>query len=762
MANPFAQYAPRNNAPVQVEDYNVSPPATLNPAPSPQSQSVVNEFADFRQPSELDAPAEMATWSTEVNGKVINFEAPLGSSAAQVREYAKKAGVPDPANRALKFGEQQGPTANQEMNSYGPVAGFINRGVDFVLPVTDELASGIAATFQPLYKGGNFYDNYLANMRFLEQRAANTEEQHPYATLSGKVAGVAGSLPFALGSRFLQGANWIGTSARTAAAGAPFAAANAYLSNPVDDRMNGVGEAAMLGFGIGAAAPGLTNIGVSLGRRIDQRLGISDWARRAFGRVDPETSAEQAAVDVMAARVPQSPSQMRAKAQEFRDTGHDPTLVNVVDESGRGFVAGMARRQGPGREIAQREYDARRLSMPERIDRNMQAAIDRSTSNAPAQTALQAELRRPVDEVVSDLTEKRGADIEAAMQPIRNQPVELTPDLLAALDTADGRRAISRAMRTVSDPETLAQMRSLPELVKSLRGIDPRMPPQVRAQVVDQLLKQHGGLTVDVADRLARKFNTLAEKGDTDAARILKKFGRDFRDAAKASSPEYRAAMDQYAATSKSMEAIDTGGEFVGTGNADDFARRAQNLDGTSPQPGVPSDRQRAMQGARRAVQRAAGENISTAPSVARKIAVSPEQSIRTNALFGPQNAEQLERAMGVTERDLRDFARIAPNTGSATAMNLGDDAAAAGALQAMGHAMSGNKVQAALALMRSIGVRDQDAARIVQMAVDPAQTDNLIDLLERSYDRQTAQKISRALGIPAITATSQSVGGSR
>jgi hypothetical protein len=178
--------------------------------------------------------------------------------------------------------------------------------------------------------------------------------------------------------------------------------------------------------------------------------------------------------------------------------------------------------------------------------------------------------------------------------------------------------------------------------------------------------------------------------------------------------------------------------------------------------PPQPSDKQRAMQGARRAVQQAAGENISAAPGVARKIAVSPEQSQRNNALFGPVNADRLERMMAITEKDLRDYAQVAPNTGSATALRGIDDDMARGALEALAHAKTGNIASAALAVLRNVGVRDQDAARIVEMAVDPAQTDNLINLLERSYGKQTAAKMGRLLGLPVVNVESRAVGGSR
>lgn len=868
MQNPFAQFAPRNGPAPLEEEYQ---------APTPEASVVnTNEFAQFAERD--DAESSMDTWSTQVRNKWITFQAPRGATKAQIRTAAKEAGVPDPQNRSLLYGDKTGEkTLAQKEAGGGKLEAAIHHGVDFVMPFVDE----IAASTNSILTGSDYTDN----MRRLEMRSEELYDENPWSSNFGRVAGVLGTLPIAIGTKALQGANWLGTSLRTAAAGAPLGAVNAYGSNPVDDRWNGVPLASFIGAGAGAVAPAVANVGSALARRVDQRLGISDFARRTFGRATPEVSGEQAAVDVIAARTKQAPDEMRRRVEEFRAAGQEPTLVNAMDETGRGLVGAMARRPGPGREVAQRAYDERRLSAPERIDRNMADALERSTEGAPARTAVSAEMRRPVDDVLSDLTETRSAEIEAAMSPIRANPVPLSPRMAEIIDTADGRRAVARAMRTVSDPETLAVMRNLPALAKQMRQLDPRLPPAARQQIMDQLLEGQG-LTVDVADRIARKFNAMADSADADVQRVLRGFARDFRDEARVASPEYAAALEKYATTSRSIEAVKLGQEFLTPNSADEFAKHAAALNeeikissrtpsasmkgkfsanssaGMGPEGGsehnftyvseagekiegtiyqlpddpkamieiygtggdsadanrvgaaamrdlgrhiavkfpdikevfgpryggsrvlagregvevgvslenlrrpvntyAPSDRQRAMQGARRSVQRAAGENISNAPGVARRIAVSPEQHARNTALFGPVNAEKLEQAMAITERNLRDFAQVAPNTGSATAIRGQDDEAAAGMLQAAASIKTGNWAQGALALLRSIGIRDQDAGRIVELAVDPARVDDLITMLERSYGRETAQKIGRVIALPSVIASSRGVGGSR
>lgn len=884
MANPFAQFAPRSQpfAPLQ--------PTTAAQAPAAPAPGGDNPFAGMATP-QAQAPyaspePEMESWWTTVRGKRVQFQAPKGADKVAVRAAAKQAGVADAANRSLTFGKPpEGPTPEQQHDAMGPVTGGFTRGVDFVAPVVDELASAAtAAGLNPWRRpdpNKSFGENYTGTMRDAEDVANATDVVHPTATRVGRIGAFIGSLPLALQAKFLQGGNFLNTSLRMGAAGGVYGGANAYANNSVDDRWNGVPLAAGIGGAIGLATPAAANVVGEVANRLNERLGISDAFRRYVLRQPAAQSADKAAVDVIAARVPQNVKEMRTRAAEMRDTGHEPTLTNVVDESGRGLIAAMARKSGPGREAAQRAYDARRLSAPERIDRNMAAAIEADAGDP----AVAAQLKRPLDQTVAGLKEQRSTEMQAAMDPIRGEPVPLNPRMFEILNTADGQRAISQAMRTVTDKPTLDAMRSLQSLIRnSGKLIDPRLPPAVQEKVMGELASK-GGMNVDIADRLARKFNAMADTAPADAQRALRGFATELRDHARTSVPGYDAALKKYATTSKSLDAVDVGSDFMTPNAADDFATRAAKLDKTNPtikepqktmegssfsfhtpvnneEQGVvhafeykapngqvvhgrvaynpadlsdaaldiepkegaklwdganrigpqatrdlgrylaknfpeltkvggyrvsgarraagvdmdaeinldrfrttrtlPSDRQYAQQAARRAVQQRAGENISAAPGVARKIAVSPEQSIRTNALFSPLAADKLERSMGVTERDLRDFAQIAPNTGSATAIRSQDDTTAVQALATMAYLKSGNVAQAALHALRTIGIRDKDAATIVHMAIDPARTDELINLLEKSYDKQTAQKIGRALGLSSVQQTGRSIGGSR
>jgi hypothetical protein len=539
MANPFAQYAPRGAQPFQP-----LAPTTAAPAPA-TAPGGDNPFAGMQPPQSAQPPAndqpEMDSWWTTVRGKRVQFQAPKGADKIAVRAAAKQAGVGDAANRSLQFGKPPtGPTPEQQSDAMDPITGAVTRGVDFVAPVVDELASGATALgLNPWRRpdpNKSFGENYTGAMRDAEDVANATDVVHPTATRVGRIGAFIASLPLAAQAKFLQGSNFLNTSLRMGAAGGVYGGANAYANNPVDERWNGVPLAAGIGTAIGLATPAAANVVGEVANRLNERLGISDAFRRFVLRQPAERSAEKSAVDVIAARVPQNVKEMRTRANEMRDVGHEPTLTNVVDESGRGLIAAMARKSGPGREAAQRAYDARRLSAPERIDRNMAAAIETDAGDP----AVAAQLKRPLDQTVSGLKEQRSTEMQTAMDPIRGEPVPLNPRMFEILNTADGQRAISQAMRTVTDKPTVDAMRSLQSLIRnSGKLIDPRLPPAVQEKVMNEIAGK-SGMTVDIADRLARKFNAMADTAPADAQRALRGFATELRDHARTSVPQLR------------------------------------------------------------------------------------------------------------------------------------------------------------------------------------------------------------------------------
>lgn len=812
MANRFEQFVRPSTGTVSAEP--AQPANRFEPlAPPPE---VVPEPAN-----EPELASATETWSTRVGKKVISWEAPRGATKEQVQELAAAAGVPDPKRRSLKFGNfdnEKRPGQHGDANvddDYGTFGTMLQAGADFVFPVVDEIASGLNAGYNALVDGSDYMKKYLENMRFLEDKRERSVDRHPVAAGVGDAAMVGLTLPMAVGSNFLNGGNLLLRSAKAASVGAPLAAANAIASNPVDDRMNGVPLATAAGATVAGAIPGVSTVVGKTARRVDQKFGVSEAASSAWRRITgrgseeaSEAAADRAAVNALAERTGQDPNTMRANAERFREVDQDPALVNVVDESGRGVIGALARRSGPGRDAVERAATAKALNMPDQLDRNMQRGITEGVDDP----AVARQMQRPSGDLADDLAEVRSTEIEAAMEPIRKQQVPLSQDLVEILATPEGRTAIGRAARTVKDPATRAALVKLPQLLKEVAKIDPRMPPAVRQQITDAIMKD-GGLTVDMADRLARKFGAMAKGADDDAAPVLRDFARTIRDHAKDSSPDYALAMETYGTRSKGIKAIETGESVLVPNSTDDFVEKAAGLsDETNVVPVIspddqiqeamarygdefagsggdpsdvvafndwlnktgriqdiatvrklPSDRQLAQVGARRAVQRAVGENTAAAPGVARKMAYAPEQRARNNVLFGETRAADIENAMAISADDVRHFADINPRTGSQTAIRGSDDAVAGEILQAVATAKSGNILGAATMALNKLGMRDKDVARVLEMAVDPNRTDELIDMMEAYFgSRERGQAVAQALSQVGAIGAAKQISGSR
>ena len=177
------------------------------------------------------------------------------------------------------------------------------------------------------------------------------------------------------------------------------------------------------------------------------------------------------------------------------------------------------------------------------------------------------------------------------------------------------------------------------------------------------------------------------------------------------------------------MDAAERGEDFLKR-NTDEFAAEVAG-------PGDPGNKL-ARATARRAIERAAGENIGSAPGVARRIAHAPEQQARNRALLGEEDARRLQDAMAAEERTMQDLRFVAPNTGSPTQPRLQDAEAAAAAAEMGGavvSAVAGNPAPllSRLAMrLKTAGLSDADAAAVAEVSTNPQMLDELVQKIER------------------------------
>lgn len=555
----------------------------------------------------------------------------------------------------------------------------------------DEIAATASALPAFVPGGETFkeaYDRNLADERAIDQA---DREDMPVARGAGQVAGfglglgvgaVADLARFAPNA--LRGGGTLGAMGRGAGMGGVYGglsgAGNA--DGGFGERVIEAVPSAIMGAGLGAAAVpvvGLVARGANaLMTRNTPRAALA--LDRAANALRPRTNVADVA----------------QRRNALREAGAEPTFASATDEAGRGFIRAAASRMTPAREVVQRRADAAALNLPDR----MGLAARRVMSDDP----------RAPREIAAELAAQRSANANRNFGAVRDEEIAMAPETVQALRTGQGRSAIAEAARRERDPEVRAALNRLAN-----EAMDAPATP----------------ITVGMADRISRvlagQAQAAARAGDNDLAATLGGLSRDIRQPAAAAVPGYRSALDEFAAESRIMEAADRGEDFLRR-NTDEFAAEVAG-------PGDPGN-ELARATARRAIERAAGENISSAPGVARRIAHAPEQQARNRALLGEEDARRLQDAMAAEERTMQDLRFVAPNTGSKTQV-AGQDAAAAaadvgGAVVSAAHGNPLPLLSRLAMRLRTAGLSDADAAAVAEVSTNPQMLDDLVQRIER------------------------------
>lgn len=421
----------------------------------------------------------------------------------------------------------------------------------------------------------------------------------------------------------------------------------------------------------------------------------------------------------------QNANELAARAAEYRAAGIEPTLIDVGDDSLRGVVRAGASRNTPARQRATDFQDARQLGLPDRM-------------SGQARRTMSQDARTP-DQIRAEMTARRSQNADQAFSAVRGEAVQMAPETVRALRNDYGRRAITEAANRERDPEVAAALRRLAN---------------------DALDNPSTPITVGMADRISRvllgQAQEAARRGDNDLAATLGNLGRSVREPTAQTVPGYGQALEGYAADSRLQEAAGVGENLL-TRNTDEFVPQAQGLGD--------EERALALAAGRRAIERASGESVGAAPGVARRIALAPEQQARNAALMGPERAQQLQQGMRLEERAVRNANDIAPRFGSQTQNKQQDAAGIASAVaQRGGQVMRGDPIGAAWGVgmdwLKSRGMNDQQAEALVNMALDPAQTDRAIQIIAQRFGPQAAQQAiswrnAVLLGSAAVTGAS-------
>lgn len=411
----------------------------------------------------------------------------------------------------------------------------------------------------------------------------------------------------------------------------------------------------------------------------------------------------------------QDPNALRARAQEFRDAGIDPTLADVVDESGRGVMRAAASRMSPGRQAAQEFAEGRALDLPDRMSQQ-------------ARRIMSPDPRTP-DQIRQAQVAARSANASRAFGAVRGEVVDLGDDAVGAMRVPEVIDAIADAARRERDPTARQQLLALGQWARS-GSADP--PPAI---------------TVGMADRISRVLLGKAQgTTDRDLAATLRMYGEAIREPARQASPGYGEALQEFAADSRLVEAADIGQDFLRR-NTDEFVAGVQNMDDDA--------RALALASGRRAVERAAGENVAAAPGVARRIALAPEQQARNRALLGPERADEFQNAMRLEERALRNANDIVARVGAQSQPRAQDAEAVEGAMRLGGQLWRRDFIGAGLDWLRSRGMNDQQAQLLIEASIDPARLDEAIAYIERAFGPEEARQFLQLRNLGAVTAIS-------
>lgn len=422
------------------------------------------------------------------------------------------------------------------------------------------------------------------------------------------------------------------------------------------------------------------------------------------------------------AQAPQDAARMAGRAQERRALNVPVTGIDVLDEAGLGVVRAASSRMTPARTAVQEFAGARANDLPNRM-------------SGQARAHLSADPRTP-QAIANDLGAARGQQAAQEFGAVRGDLVPVTPEARSALGTELGLRAIREAAMRERDPQARQFLLDLPNLLAS---------------------NPNANATVGAMDRISRVLNSsgqsAARAGDNDLAATYSTLGGDIRDAARSVSPGYGQALDNFGAESRIMAAAERGEDFLAR-NTDDFVADIAAL---GPQ-GLPVARATA----RRAVERASGENVSAAPGVARRIATAPEQQARTRAILPEDAAQAFERSMALEAENVGNAQFVAPRTGSPTQGRQQDVSEMAGDMadDAVNVMQAGSKPikawQSAMRLLSGQGLNRREAEALSLMAIDPNRADEFMALLQNRVGPNRAAQLARTLGVatPALLTT--------
>lgn len=526
----------------------------------------------YRRIRRGDSAAEIMEWSNSM-GQTLDEESLTQNIA--IREQAKADGR---ENYAL--GEVLAPDRWSPAGTLEDLGTILRTGANVPLfNFGDEAFAAVRAGLQE----GDFMDNYEKNWTQYDTQDQLDARYRQGARNVGLGLGVAGSM-FMPGAVFDKAVRYAaprvattagnaavqgGASARNVAravkagdvgarvaVGAGTGAATGALAatgeGSVDDRFEYTGGGAAIGAIAGAGFPLVAEAFSRLSRPIRERLfpNSDKAAARRFKFTEDELAA------------------MEAELKRQRGLGMEPALMDIMPERARSVLGGMGSYDS-AREVLQDTAASRTEQLGERMSNRFEENIG-PTSNPRTTSAAMGEYR--------------DAQMDEAMERLRDVRVPANNELLEVLSTQQGRSAIQRAINAEPNWERRTVMAGVLENLNRLGDIPADLSESARGQIISQLLGDEG-VTVGFLERIRKELRRAAKEGDTDYAAV-NALAQTVERAARRNK-DYDQALTDYASRSRAMEASDvgTGGtrdrEEVGgflNEDVDDFGRQVSGL----------------------------------------------------------------------------------------------------------------------------------------------------------------------------------------
>lgn len=427
--------------------------------------------------------------------------------------------------------------APADVGTFGAYMGNLAPGLTF--GGADEIAAGIGSLFED-----RSYDEILASLRAQDRQ---TEAQHPYASLAGKVTGAL--VPGGLVSKAVSAARTLpGMMAQGFGWGAAGGATQGFLEGEggAENRLAGAGWGGLIGGGLGAAVPL-----VGAGLKEAWRAGSDMLNRSRIGStVGREFGVSNATGRVLSDLVGQDdPAAMRAALSR----GGPGAMLADVSPQATGALDMAMRSPIPAARAAGKAVEDRAAAAYDDVTRAMDDAMGAPTGIRTAQ-----------DAIVTGSAPARKAAYDAAYAAPIDYSAPAGAQLLDDLGPRIPGEAIGYANRLMrARGEKSAQIMAK---IADDGTVVFTSPPDVRQW---DYIKQGLDMLAETGDGAG------ALGGQTRLGSAYQGLAREVRDAVSELVPEYKAALSVASDAISERNAVDFGSKLLRTATTPEMARDA-------------------------------------------------------------------------------------------------------------------------------------------------------------------------------------------